>query len=81
MEKCGIIIGNIINKYKSINNLDFNLIKYNLFRKIPKKETFIWTINDAKKLKRLVKNNKNKIINVITDKAYLLYINDSPQSH
>lgn len=79
--KCGIIIGNLINKYKCINYLDFNLIKYNLFRKIPKKESFIWTINDENKLKRLVKNNKNKIINVITDKAYLLNTSDILQLH
>lgn len=74
--KCGIIIGSFINKYKCFNYLDFNLLKYNLFRKIPKKESFIWTINDINKLKRLIKNNKNKLINVITDKAYLLNTND-----
>ena len=78
--KCGIIIGSVINKCKCFNFLDFNLIKYGLFRKIPKKETFIWTINDVNKLKRLTKNNK-KILNIITDKAYLLNTSDILQSH
>ena len=67
--KSGLIIGYMINIEKIRNNLDFNSIHYNLKRRInQKKETFIWTKNDKKKL------NKIKIpnINIITDKAYLL---------
>lgn len=70
--KCGLIIGSLINRYKAVNFLDFNLLKYNLVLRVPKKESFIWTINDLNKLKRLMKNNRNQILNIITDKAYLL---------
>lgn len=79
--KCGLIIGNIINKFKYSKYLDFILIKYNLFRKIYKKDTFIWTVNDKSKLKKIIKNNKYKLINIITDKAYLLNTSDILQMH
>lgn len=73
--KCGIIIGSIINKFKS--KLDFCLMKYSLIFKIPKYEYYIWTINDNNLLNKIKKKTKN--INIITDNAYKL--NNIHQSH
>lgn len=69
--KTGLIIGYMINVDKIYNNLDFNSLQYNLIKRInKKKEKFIWTINDKKTLKKIIKYDIN--INIITDKAYLL---------
>lgn len=65
--KCGIIVGNIINRFK--NKIDFSLIKYNLLFKI-KSECFIWLINDKTKLNKIIKKNKFNNLNIITDNAY-----------
>lgn len=73
--KCGIIIGSIINRFKS--KLDFCLIKYSLIFKTPKYEYYIWTINDNNLLNKIKKKTKN--INIITDNAYKL--NNIHQSH
>ena len=73
--KCGIIIGSIINKFKS--KLDFCLMKYSLIFKIPKYEYYIWTINDNNLLNKIKKKTKN--INIITDNSYNL--NNIHQSH
>lgn len=67
--KCGIIVGNIINRFK--NKIDFSLIKYNLLFKI-KSECFIWLINDKTKLNKIIKKNKFNNLNIITDNAYKL---------
>lgn len=75
--RCGIIVGSIINKFRY--KYDFSLIKYDLILKIPKYETFIWTVNDMNKLNKIIKKNNTKNINIITDKAYLF--SDIHQSH
>lgn len=61
--KCGYIISRLFNYHRIFNSLDFNVIKYNLYKR-GKKEIFIWTINKLVKL-----NNFNRYI--ITDKAYI----------
>lgn len=64
--KCGLIIGKNINKKYIINNYSFNSISYKYKGKIPKKETFYWTINNIDEI-----NNKNE--NIITDKPKEIY--------
>ena len=64
--KCGLIIGKNINKKYIINNFNFNLISYKYKYKLPKKETFIWTVNNPKDIK-----NKNE--NIITDNPKEIY--------
>ncbi len=64
--KCGVIIGQNINRKHINNNLNFNSISYKYKGKIPDKETFRWTINNPKKIK-----DKNE--NIITDKAKEIY--------
>ena len=63
--KCGLIIGGGINIKHINNNLDFNLISYRYKGKIPNKETFIWTVNNIKDIK--------KEYNIITDKSKKIY--------
>ena len=68
VDKTGLIIGYYINNQYLINNYDYNIIHYYYKDKIDKKkETFIWTINDKKKLKDIDKN-----LYIITDKYYLI---------
>lgn len=68
VDKTGLIIGYYINNQYLINNYDYNIIHYYYKDKIDKKkETFIWTINDKKKLKDIDKNSY-----IITDKYYLI---------
>ena len=67
--KCGLIECDFVNKFKIKNNLDFNVISYNLVNKVKNKETFIWTVNKENNFKNLIK--KNRDLNIITDKAYL----------
>ena len=67
--KIGLIIGYMLNIDKIHNDFDFNLIHYNLFKRIGNKESFIWTIND-KFVYDIVKKYSSFII---TDKAYLLH--------
>ena len=67
--KVGLIIGYMINIDRIHNDLDFNLLHYNLYRRVGRKETFLWTIND-KIIYDIVKNYSSLII---TDKAYLLH--------
>lgn len=62
--KCGIIIGKIINQKHINNNLHFNSISYKYKGLIPKKETFYWTINNPKNIKKG---------NIITDKPKTIY--------
>lgn len=68
VDKTGLIIGYYINNQYLINNYDYNIIHYYYKDKIDKKkETFIWIINDKKKLKDIDKNSY-----IITDKYYLI---------
>ncbi len=64
--KSGLIISKIINKKHIENNLDFNSINYKYNGKIPDKETFIWTVNDPKDIKKRKEN-------IITDNPKLIY--------
>ena len=67
-DKVGLLIGYYINKNDLINNYDYNIIHYDYKDKIDKaKETFIFTINDKKKLESI-----NYESNIITDKYYLI---------
>ena len=67
--KIGLIIGYMLNIDKIHNDFDFNLIHYNLFKRIGNKESFIWTVND-----RFVYDIVKKYSSfIITDKAYLLH--------
>ncbi len=63
--KCGLIIGSHINKDYIINDFNFNSISFKYKGKIPTKETFYWTINSPKNIK--------KYENIITDKAREIY--------
>ena len=66
--KKGLIIGYYINYKYLLNNYSFNIVHYLYKDKINKnKESFIWTINNKKKLKNI--NNNSYII---TDKYYLI---------
>ena len=67
--KVGLIIGYMLNIDKIHNDFDFNLIYYNLVKRIGFKESFIWTVND-----RFVYDIVKKYSSfIITDKAYLLH--------
>lgn len=67
--KVGLIIGYMINIDKIHNDFDFNLLHYNLFKRIGNKESFIWTVND-----RFVYDIVKKYCSfIITDRAYLLH--------
>jgi len=64
----GLIINDIINKNKSINDFDFVSLSKNAFNDIKtNKVKMVWTINNKKDLDK-VKNADY----IITDKAYLL---------
>ena len=65
--KCGLIIGYQINKDKINNNLNFNSLSLTYANKNFNKETFIWTINDIKRLKI------NKRYNIITDNPLKIF--------
>lgn len=67
--KVGLIIGYMINVDKIDNNFDFNLIHYNLVKRIDDKVSFVWTVND-KFVYDIVKKYSSLII---TDNAYLLH--------
>lgn len=67
--KVGIIISNVININKNIDNFDFIMKKYNV-KKVYDKETMIWTVNK----KEIIKKYLNQNIFIITDKPY--YINE-----
>jgi len=67
--KVGLIIGYMLNIDQIYNNFDFNLVHYNLVKRIGNKESFIWTVND-KFVYDIVKKYSSLII---TDKAYLLH--------
>ncbi|MBR3198558.1 MAG: hypothetical protein IKG27_00930, partial [Bacilli bacterium] len=63
--KCGLIIGQKINKKHISNNLEFNSINYKYKGKIPSKETFWWTINKIEKI-----GDKENIITDIPKQIY-----------
>ena len=44
--KVGLIIGYMLNTDRINNSFDFNLIHYNLVKRIGNKESFVWTVND-----------------------------------
>ena len=67
--KVGLIIGYMLNTDRINNSFDFNLIHYNLVKRIGNKESFVWTVND-KFVYDIVKKYSSFII---TDKAYLLH--------
>lgn len=50
--KCGLIIGKNINKNHIINNFAFYSISYKYKGIVPDKETFYWTINNPKEIKK-----------------------------
>lgn len=65
----GLIIGYMVNFDKIYNSFDFNLIHYNLVKRIGNKESYVWTVND-----KFIYNVVKKYCSfVITDKAYLLH--------
>ena len=66
--KLGLIISLKINTKHLNNNFSFNSINYLYNKKIPQKETFMWTINNKKELTKI-----NKNINIITDNAKEIY--------
>lgn len=68
--KVGLIIGYMLNIDRINNSFDFNLIHYNLVKRIGNKESFVWTVND-KFIYDVVKKYSSLII---TDKAYLLHV-------
>ena len=61
--KCGLLIGNLINTKKLYNHFYFNIVSYHYRYIISKKETFLWTINEYK-------SDLDKFY-VITDYPYL----------
>lgn len=64
----GLIIGYYINQKYLINDYKFNIIHYKYENQIDKsKETFIWTINDKKRLEKIGYDAY-----IITDKYYLI---------
>ncbi len=65
--KIGLIILNIINSNKDISKLDFVSLHYKVDKKYAK-ETFIWTVNNKKDIKKYYLQK----INIITDKPYIL---------
>ena len=67
--RVGLIIGYMFNLDIIDNDFDFNLVHYNLVKRIGNKESFIWTVND-----KFVYNIVKKYCSfIITDKAYLLH--------
>lgn len=66
--KAGLIIGIKLNTNHLENNFDFNSVNYRHIEKAPKKETFVWTINNKETFNK-VKNKGN----IITDKAKEIY--------
>lgn len=62
-ERCGLLIGNLINTKRLYNYFNFNIVSYHYKNIISKKETFIWTINEYK-------DNLEKFY-IITDYPYL----------
>ena len=65
----GLIIGYMLNVDMIYNDFDFNLINYNLIKRIGNKLSFVWTVND-----KFVCNIVKKYCSfIITDKAYLLH--------
>ena len=75
--KTGLIIGIKLNTNHLENNFDFNSINYRHIEKAPKKETFVWTINNKETFNKV----KNKA-NIITDKWKEMYelINETSQA-
>jgi len=75
--KAGLIIGIKLNTNHLENNFDFNSINYRHIEKAPKKETFVWTINNKETFNK-VKNKGN----IITDKGKEIYefINETSQA-
>lgn len=70
--KVGLFIGYMLNYDKFYNELDFNLLHYNLLNRINlNKEVFIWTVNNKKIYDKICKISEN--INIISDKPYLFY--------
>jgi len=66
--KIGLIIGIKLNTNHLNNNFDFNSVNYRHIEKVPKKETFAWTINNKETFNKV----KNKA-NIITDKSKEIY--------
>ena len=66
--KIGLIISSKINTKHLNNNFSFNSINYLYNKKIPNKETFRWTVNTKKELKK-IKNSDN----IITDNPKQIY--------
>lgn len=64
--KSGLIISNILNKYKDYNSFDFISVNYRTYKQF-KNALMIWTINDKTTLKKY----QNEKVYVITDKPYL----------
>ena len=75
--KTGLIIVIKLNTNHLENNFDFNSINYRHIEKAPKKETFVWTINNKETFNKV----KNKA-NIITDKWKEMYelINETSQA-
>jgi len=75
--KAGLIIGIKLNTNHLENNFDFNSINYRHIEKAPKKETFVWTINNKETFNKV--KNKGSII---TDKSKEIYefINEDLQA-
>jgi len=75
--KIGLIIGIKLNTNHLNNNFDFNSVNYRHIEKVPKKETFAWTINNKETFNK-VKNKGN----IITDKGKEIYefINETSQA-
>ncbi len=61
--RCGLLIGNMINTDKLYNTFNFNIVSYKYKNIITNKKTFLWTINEYK-------SGLDKFY-VITDKPYL----------
>lgn len=66
--KCGLIINAIMNNQHLNNNFDFNSINYLYNRKLPKKETFRWTVNNKEEFDKIKKHE-----NIITDNYKKMY--------
>ncbi|MEG0826652.1 MAG: glycerophosphodiester phosphodiesterase family protein [Bacilli bacterium] len=63
--KCGVIVSKLFNSYRMFGFLDFNVIRYDLYKVVSNKETFVWNVNS----KRLLSKMDNDTY-IITDKAY-----------
>lgn len=61
--KCGLIIGLGQNIKRIYNHFDYNIVTYHYRKRVSKKETFLWTINEEKE--------ELENYNIITDRPYL----------